>query len=481
MEVAVAVAQRHKTPLYLVGGFLRDWVLGHFSWDLDFVVATDPIAFAGEVAERLPARFVLLSLQPPTGRVTRWEPGRPDACVDFTQLEGSIFDDARRRDFTCNALFVDVITLVEQKQAPFLDPLGGLQHLRQRVLMPSHEQVLREDPLRLLRAFRLAATRGLSIAPETMIAIRQAAPSLPTVASERLAMELSWILQAPNAHEQLLAMDQAEVLAHLLPELMDLKKVPAVGYHHLDGFHHTIEAVRCAELVMKAQTENCQLNELLKKVTNAFQQPFGYQRSGAWVLKFATLLHDIAKPQTMTVDEEGDLHFYGHERVGAEIAEQICHRFRLSRKERELVVTLVRSHMRPVGLAGAKDLTERALRRFWRELGDLAGIYCVALSAADLMGTRGPEMTEERRQRHYHVLVRLLETYFALQEARQRIRLITGDEVMARYHIPPSPLVGKALRLVEEAVLEGRVQTKEQAWALLDEVIPKWQQLPENR
>ncbi len=481
LSATVEVARGRRCQIYLVGGFVRDWVLGQVSWDIDFAVADNPLLFALNVAERLGARFVPLRGEPPTGRIVRWAEDAPDACADFTQLHDDVVQDARLRDFTCNALFVDAVALVTNGHAPVLDPLGGLEHLRQRLLVVPHPRVLRDDPVRLLRAFRFIATKGFRLAPETRSAIAQAAPLLLTASAERVLMEWAWILQSSAAHEQLLAMDELGVLTVLLPEVVKLKEVPAAGYHHLDGFHHTIEAVRMAENAMRGETENEALNALLRKVSKVFQQRFGYKRFGAWVLKFATLLHDVAKPQTISVDEEGDLHFYGHEQLGAEMAQEICERFKLSRRESELVVTLVRSHMRPVHLSGARHLTERAVRRFWRDLGDLAGIYCVVLSAADLMATRGPDMTEEHRQRHYHVLTKLLETYFALQEAREKVRIITGDEVMARYGIPPSPLVGRALRFVEEAALEGRIQTPEEAWALLDAQMAQWlQEQPTN-
>lgn len=479
VRAAAEIAQARRYHLYLVGGFVRDFLLGRESWDLDFAVTTDPILFGEEVARRLKARFVPLHFDPPTGRIVRWDEEAPDATADFTELKGDLREDASQRDFTCNALFVDAIELAQKGNAPVLDPLGGFAHLSSRLLVLPNRRVLRYDPVRILRAFRFAASLNFKLAPETEEAITASAPLLLNAAPERVLMEWAWILQNPSSHEQLILMDELGVLTILLPELVKLKEIPAAGYHHLDGFNHTLEAVKMAEKAMAGETEDEKLNELLKQVRDAFEVRFGYKRYGVWVVKFATLLHDIAKPQTMTVDEEGDIHFYGHEKIGASMAEQICDRFKLSRREKETVVTLVRSHMRPVGLAGAKQLTERALRRFWRDLGELAGIYCVALSAADLMATKGPEMTQEQRDKHYTVLRRLMETYFALKEAKERIRLITGDEIMERYKIPPSPLVGRALRLIEEAFLDGRVTTKEEAWALLDATMQEW--LTQNR
>jgi len=477
IRVAAGVAQAHRCPLYLVGGFVRDFLLGRESLDLDFAVGAEPLSFASEVAEKFGARFVPLHIDPPTGRIVRWDDEYPDATADFTEFRGDLKEDASHRDFTCNALFVDAIELAQKGTAPVLDPIGGMQHIEARLLVLPSKRVLQEDPVRILRAFRFAATLGFQIPPETKTALTLSAPLLLNAAPERVTMEFAWTLQTPSAHEQLLLMDETGVLTMLLPELPKLKEIPAAGYHHLDGFNHTIEAVRMAEKALRCETEDEGLNNLLAKVKEVFNLRFGYKRYGSWVLKFAALLHDIAKPQTMTVDEEGDLHFYGHEKIGAEMAEQICERFKTSRRERETIVALVRSHMRPVSLAGARHLTDRALRRFWRDLGETVGIYCVALSAADLMATRGPEMTQEQRERHYFVLRKLMETYFALQEAKERVRLVTGDEIMERYQIPPSPLVGKALRFVEDAFLEGRIKTKDEAWALLDEAMKEWLKL----
>lgn len=474
VKVSAELAQSRHCQLYIVGGFVRDFLLNRESWDLDFAVSADPILFAEDVAEKLNARFVPLHFDPPTGRVVRWDSNAPDASADFTELKGDLKEDAQHRDFTCNALFVDAIELAKKGNAPILDPLNGIKHISNRLLVLPSRRVLQDDPVRILRAFRFASTLDFQISHETKEAISLAAPLLLNTAPERLMMEWAWILQTPCAHEQIYCMDELGVLTILLPELLKLKEVPAAGYHHLDGFNHTLEAVKMADKAMKGETEDERLNELLKRVQDAFQVRFGYRRYGAWVLKFATLLHDIAKPQTMTVDEEGDLHFYGHEKVGANMAEQICDRFKLSRREKETVVELVFNHMRPVSLAGSRQVTEKALRRFWRDLGELAGVYCVALSAADLMATRGPEMTQEQRERHYNALRRLMETYFAIKEVKERIRLITGDEIMERYQIRPSPLVGKALRLIEEAVLDGRVNSKEEAWSILDAAMREW-------
>jgi len=474
VRVAADVARMHRCALFLVGGFVRDHFLGRESWDLDFAISADPLRFSQEVAEKIGGRFVPLHFEPPTGRIVRWDEEAPDATADFTELRGDWKEDARHRDFTCNALYVDALKLVERQRAPVQDPLGGLKHLRQRLLVLPHRRVLCDDPVRILRAFRFATTLQFQITSDTLSAISSSVLLLLNVPAERILMEWAWILQAEAASEALLAMDASGVLSAVLPELEKLKEVPAAGYHHLDGFHHTIEAVRMVERAINAETEDEALNALLKKVRDVFWAQFGYKRYGVWVLKFAALLHDIAKPATMTWDEEGNLHFYGHERVGAEMAAKIAERMKLSRREQELVVALVGAHMRPINLAGGRQLTDRALRRFWRDLSDVGGIYCVALSAADLMATRGKDMTEEHRQRHYYVLRRLMETFFALKEARERIRLITGDEIMERYGIPPSPLVGKALRLIEEAVYDGRVQTKEEAWTLLDAAMAEW-------
>lgn len=479
VKAAATLANQHRLRLYLVGGWLRDFVMaasgeGHGDAspsDIDFAVSSDPLPFVEELAKRVGGRVVRLHDDLPTVRLARWLQDNPDAVADFTALQGDLESDLRRRDFTCNALAVDAIELTQHGEAIILDPLSGLQHIAERVLVLTHKRALQDDPVRILRAFRFAATFGFAIAAETKGALAEAAPLLLNAAPERLTMELAQIFQTPQAAEMLALMDEVGVLTFLLPELMPLKEVPAAGYHHLDGFCHTLEAVRQIERVLRAETEDEGLNALLSQVRDAFNERFGYRRTGVWVVKFATLLHDIGKPETMTVGDDGSVHFYGHEKVGAEKAEAICRRLRLSRREQGVIVSLVRYHMRPVSLAGARPLTERALRRFWHDLGELAGIYCVALSAADLMATRGTAMTEERRQRHYFVLRRLLETHFALREMRQRPRLVTGHEIMERYGIGPSPLVGQALRLVEEAILDGRVRTKEDAWQLLDETL----------
>lgn len=474
VKEAARVAEAQKRSLYLVGGWIRDFLLGRESWDLDFAVTGDPFPFIKAVAERVGGYPLTLHIGPPLGRIIRWEEAPEEAQADFVSLyQNDIKADLRQRDYTCNALAVDALELTGQGEAPILDPLGGIEAITKREIVLTQKRMLQDDPVRILRAFRLGATLNFTITPQTLSALSEAAPLLLMAPDDRIGWEWSWILQQRGAKRQLLMMDETGVLGILIPQIQRLKEVPAGGYHHLDGFRHTIEAVGMVERVLTAETEDPRLNELLSKIRGTFDERMGYRRTGVWVLKFATLLHDIAKPETMTRDEDGTLHFYGHEKLGAKVAEGVCHRFRLSRRERDLVVTLVRNHMRPVWLSGARDLTERALRRFWRELGDKEGLYCIALSAADLMATRGSDMTPEQRQRHYTVLCRLLETYFALKELRKHPRLVTGHEIMERYGIPPCPLVGKALQSVEEAFLDGRIRTREEAWKLLDEMMER--------
>ncbi|MCS7223246.1 MAG: HD domain-containing protein [Armatimonadetes bacterium] len=456
---------------YLVGGWLRDHLLGVKSWELDLVCLGDPADLGRALQSQLKGRLLLLHQEPAHYRFLGWIGAPKDAHVDLSEMVGSLTDDLARRDFTVNAMAVDIPLLVQKGVAPLFDPFGGIRDLGHRALRLTHQDVLLEDPIRNLRAFRFWATANLKPTGGTLEAIAKHSSLLSRTAPERVLFELSLIFQSETEIGLLMEMKRTGIFRAIVPELDALQEVPGIGYHHLNGLDHTLLAVAMVDLVRRGQTEDPDFNRLLLPCLPRFDEEGPGRRKWLWIVKMATLLHDVGKPATMTYDEQGRIHFYGHEKVGAQISQHICQRLRLSRKETDCLVRLVRHHMRPAQLAGRLPASRRALQRIWRELGEEDGLRLIVLSAADLMATRGPEMTQERRGRHYQILKALLEELAVLKELALRPRLITGYEVMERYGIRPGPLVGRALRLVEEAFLEGRIRDREEAFALLDQAM----------
>ncbi|MFA4043989.1 MAG: hypothetical protein HZRFUVUK_000771 [Candidatus Fervidibacterota bacterium] len=493
IRCAMQVAEREGVCAYLVGGFVRDALLGLISNDIDTAVDGDPFDYAQALSDALSGKFVRMHEEPKVARVVIRTDGGKLLHFDITGIEGSLERDLMNRDFTINAFAIPLSSLrcegdrviaelrFPEKSSCYEDLRNGII----RMHAGAEGELIRQDPVRMLRAFRFAATLKFEIAPQTLASIREHSCLLRKCLEEgrcsweRVRDEFAFSLQSDCGSKMLTAMDEVGLLSAILPELEDLKNVPAQGYHHLDGFRHSVEAVRFVEMLTEGiswleeelREFGVPLHEELRKHIESFMHPFVERRTGMFVLKMATLLHDIGKPLTMRCDEDGDLHFFGHETAGAEIAERICERLKLSKREKHLIVQAIRMHMRPLSLAKAKSLTNRALRRFWMD-NEEVGLVVVIVSFADLLATRGPDMTLEQMIDHMRLLLTLMQTYNQIKMLSAQPKLLSGDDVMERYGLPQGPIVGKALRIVTEAQLKGEIKTKEEAFALLDRVIP---------
>jgi poly(A) polymerase len=322
---------------------------------------------------------------------------------------------------------------------------------------------LAADPLRLLRAYRFAATHEFTVTPETAAAIQTLAPDLAGVAGERVHYELFQLLAAPRAVAVLRHLDQVGLLTQIFPELLDMKGVPQDGYHHLNVFEHSLETVAQLERVLAAPA--CFFPGLAPEIRRQAALP-----GQAAVLKVAALFHDIGKPQVQERRTQPVRYtFYHHERVGVEIFRRAARRLRFSQAQIKAITHFITWHMRPfllLPLFGRGELTTRALGRLVKDAGgELAG--CFALAMADSLAGQGPQKPPEADRR----LAELAEVAWRFYQERlvaagRQPRLLSGDDLCA-LGLMPGPEFRRLLRAVEEAQWEGQVATKEEALALV--------------
>ncbi|MEW6420305.1 MAG: HD domain-containing protein [Deinococcota bacterium] len=409
----------------LVGGAARDWLRGVAPKDFDWAV---PIP--GQAAHALAAQ-VGGSAFPLDEARDHWRVHGPGGVQhDFVPLPENVTDDLLRRDFTVNA-----IALTAGRQ--LLDPAGGRADLRARRLRMVSAANLRDDPLRAWRAVRFEITLGFRLDPATETAVRQvtadlAAGRLPMPAPERVRDEMQALLAHLEAARGVGRMEDLGLLALTLPVLREGIGVQQGGFHHLDVFGHELEA----------------LHQLLARFPDA-DLP----------LRWATLLHDVGKPRTRDTKVRPDrTTFYGHERVGAELARQALTRLRLPGAEVDRVTALVRAHMAQL------PTDEREARRFVHRRRDLLPDL-LRLMLADREAARGPQSTPSTRHAYAQGIERVLA---ALEEQpAPPPPLLRGQDVMALLSVPPGPAVGEALRAVAEAQALGEIQTPEEARAFL--------------
>ena len=410
---------------WVVGGYVRDKLLGRPHPNPDVVVERGD---ALQLAERFGQ---LAGADPPvvferfgTAQVTL-----PGHLVEFVNARAESYapdsrkpdvrpatldEDLRRRDFTINSLLMDLDGAIH-------DPLGGRRDLEARILRTPADplRTFADDPLRMLRAVRFASELGFELAPDLLPAMRQKKGRLapPVISAERIAYELCRMLVSPRPRLALELLDAGGLLESVLPEVAACKGVPQSGYHTHDVLGHTLLTVERVPPDL--------------------------------VLRLAALFHDVGKPSTATPDGA----FTGHENVGAELARSALERLRLSQKETETVVKLVRLHLRPVYYSS--EWSDGAVRRMARDAGPVLD-RLIALARADIGASAypAPEKLDELEAR----------IQAALSEEPSRLApLVTGEDVMRARGIAPGPEVGRIKKRLEELVIDGEVAPTREA------------------
>ncbi len=441
---------------FLVGGAIRDALMGRPVDDFDIAIPAGGMGVVQEWAVGQGRYAISLHETPPTRRVT-FDDGM---IVDAACFRGaSLEEDLRLRDFTVNAIAAPLEAFAGDLAGSLVDPCDGRRDLRLRRLRQCSPRSLVDDPLRMLRAFRFMGTHGLRVEEATLRTIRERAPGVTGVAWERIREEFFKLLAAPRSYPALRGMDGAGLLDALLPEIAPMKGAPQNRFHHLDVWEHTLEALDRFE----RGPVPAPLAALAEGMGKYLAESRGQGIPMVALLKFALLLHDVAKPATRSVDESGRVRFIGHEKEGAEIAGRVAGRFMMSRKARAIVTLLVAEHLRTMHLSSGGPPSPRALRRFLRRVGE-HWMGVVAHSWADMEASRGPARTEKQRQRTARTLITIAEFCDGEEHAAEtRAPLITGGDIVRVFGVVPGPVVGRLLRRVDEAWTDGDITTPEQA------------------
>ncbi len=459
-----ALAKKEKTEVYLVGGSLRDiFLLGGFSKpDFDFAVSRNPLRFAREFASLTKGKVVILDKALRNVRVVL---KRRNEVVnyDFSRFRETPFlEDLKKRDFTVNTLAVKANDYPKIK---IEDNLGGLKDIKKKSLRCAGKAVFTDDPLRIMRAFALSALYNLKLIPETEKLITRYKDRLVKTAPERISEEFFKILSSDNAFRIFQDMDKLGVLLCLFPEIKPMKKTKQGGYHHLDVWPHSLETVRCFEKsVIKKLGKDPVIAEYLNEEVSQ-------GRNRRQLIKFACLFHDIGKPKSKKV-KAGRMSFYGHEKIGRDLVAGICRKMKMSSKEEDFIKSLVYLHLRPGFLADTKTLSQKAVYRFFRRAGDNAAAVII-LCLSDWRATRGPLIDMAQRKRHEKIMVKLIGEYFNKKEQKPLKRIVTGYDIMRRFKISPSPLVGRVLKEIEEQRALKKISSKKQAFEAAGEIIKK--------
>jgi poly(A) polymerase len=469
------ISQARQIEIYLVGGAVRDLLLGREAIvDLDFVVPGDGLAVARQVADALEAAFYPLDSERGTGRVVYDAPdalGPKKSYLDFATFRGpTLLADLADRDFTINAI---ALSLTNPPQ--LIDPLQGQRDLEMGQIQTASDAAFNNDPVRVLRAIRLAAEFNFSIEAKTKQRLRQAAAGLAAVSPERQRDELLKLLNTPGSDQAIQSLRHLEVLPHILPEVEAMIGVSQSPPHHLDVFDHTVAALAAWTKMKQANFPDI-ANNLQNKVKQYLHEPLAGDVTQQTLMPLALLLHDTGKPLTRTQETQDDngytkIRFWGHAPESAKIANQVMHRLHFSGQATSFVTTVVTHHVRPLLLAQEGKVSRRAIYRFFRDTaggGYQAGVAITLHALADQRATYPSGQGQAEEQALLEIINNLIAAYF---EQRDQVvdppALLTGRDLMAELGLTQGRLIGLLLSRLKEAQATGQVQTKAEALAFI--------------
>ncbi|WP_247231593.1 CCA tRNA nucleotidyltransferase [Telluribacter sp. SYSU D00476] len=449
LETVAKAARELGVEAYVIGGFVRDLILKRSSKDIDIVCVGSGIELAERVAAALGnGAHVSVFRNFGTAQIrlddlevefvgARKESYRSDSRKPIVE-DGTLEDDQKRRDFTINAMG---ISLDRDSYGELIDPFEGMRDLRMKIIRTPLEPgiTFSDDPLRMMRAIRFASQLNFDIEPDTFEAIIQMKDRIQIVSAERIIDELNKIVLSPTPSYGFKLLYHAGLLQIIFPELVELQGVEHIeGKGHKDNFYHTLQ--------------------VLDNVA---------EHSQDLMLRWAALLHDIAKPATKRFDKKVGWTFHNHEEVGARMVPGIFRRMKLPLDDRmRFVKKLVRLHLRPIVLS-KEQITDSAMRRLLFEAGeDLEAL--MTLCRADIT-SKNPEKVK-RYLRNFDIVQERLHDLEERDKLRNFQPVVTGEMIMETFGIKPSREVGLIKEAIREAILEGIIPNElEKAYAFMVE------------
>lgn len=429
--------------VYIIGGFVRDIILGRKRSEMDFLIVGNGIEFAKELALLLGISEVAIYKNFGTAHFkyqnislefvgARKESYRKNSRNPKVQ-PGNLEDDLDRRDFTINTL---AVSLNKRNFGVLIDKYNGLKDIEDRIIKTplDPQKTFEDDPLRIMRAFRFASQLGFNIDKKVLEAIKKKTERLKIISQERITDEFLKILASPKPSIGLILMYETGVMKLVFPEIHNLGGVEQrQDYHHKDVFYHTCKVI----------------DNVAEKSDNLW-------------LRFAALVHDIAKPATKKFVEGIGWTFHGHEEIGARWIKSIFEKLKLPFQHIEYVEKLVRLHLRPIALVD-EIVTDSAVRRLAASAGEYLDDL-INLCRADIT-SKNPNKVS-RYLNNYEIVMQKVKDVQEKDRLREFQSPVKGDEIMKVCGIPPSKLVGEIKTAIEEAILDGEIENNyEEAFA----------------
>ncbi len=463
---------------FIVGGWVRDRILGEpvgYKIDVDLLLTCDPLKVARHFAELVGGSYfefekkgllrrpsiatVILKLPPYKYR------------FDFAQIKGrdiekALIEDLLSRDFTANAMAVSIddVLSIGAKQTIIYDPAHGMEDLERGILKPVSLENLEEDPVRIIRGFRLSVEKDLELSEDFLEFVKKKSYLIKRAPMERITLEILKIFKNRNSGKVIRMLYEYNVLQQIIPEVERWKEIEDQGNHHRYSLkEHMLRVMEFVDKVVEEREKYLPV-ELLKDVG---QREFLGEFSDLELLKISALLHDIAKPHTFEI-RDGKITFYNHDKLGAQIAKEIGKRLRLGEDATKFICAIVEHHLRPFYLRESLrkgELTDRGRAKFWRDCGDIAP-WLFLHAIADAFGSGDDEEEVSWLLRTIHELNEFKRKNLANIPIKP---LLSGEEIMKLLNIGPGPKVGEVKKALERAQWEGIVNSKEEAIRFVEE------------
>ncbi len=458
---------------FIVGGWVRDRILGEpvgYHIDVDLLVTCDPREIAKNLAQRIGGSYFEfekkgLFIKRPTIAtvVLRLPPYK--YRFDFAKIEGkyiekALIEDLLSRDFTANAMAVSIddVLSIGAKQTIIYDPSHGIEDLEEGLLRPVSLKNLEEDPVRILRGFRLAVEKKLTLTEDFYEFVKKKKNLIKRAPSERITLELFKILRTSESYKVLRDLYDHEVLQTLFPDVERWKEIRDQGEHHIYPLEeHVFKSLEALEKVIKEADLYLPIEYLKKLGTLEVLGEF----SDIELLKLSVLFHDIAKPHTFEI-RNGKITFYNHDKLGASIVSQYGKVYKWGEDATRFVSRMVEEHLRPFYLRESLSkgqLTDRGRANFWRDCEDIAP-HLFLHAIADAIGSGDDPSQIDELLKTINDLINYKREKLSKIPTKP---LLNGEEIMKLLNISPSPLVGEIKRALEDAQIEGKVSTREEA------------------
>ena len=434
------LASEQKLPAYVVGGYVRDMLLDRVTSDIDIMVEGDGIAFAKKLAKKLKVDITVdydrfgtaliphpeLGIEVASARKEEYEADSRKPMISYSTME----EDMSRRDFTINAIAASILP---DNFGTLYDPFGGLKDLQKGLIITplDPDETFSDDPLRMLRAVRFAAQLEYEVASTALDSISRNVKRLEIISWERIRDEIIKSLKSDTPSIAFYLMKDTGLLAHVFPELDVMSGMEVIeGKGHKDVFIHTLQVVDNAAKL----TPNMEV-------------------------RFAALVHDIAKPRTKHFDKKKGWTFHGHDEIGQRMLIKVAQRMKLSNHLRDFLMLLTKLHLRPIALA-MEGITDSAVRRVMAEAGEHID-ELMTLCRADIT-TKNPKLVKKymgnfERVEHLMQDVKLRDEMQAFQSP------VRGEEIMKAFSLKPGREVGNIKKAIEEAILDGKIPNEHDA------------------